>query len=50
LATIIFVGWEEVTWGMKTATTTATIIPEPILALLVQRHLVCGLTYGAVKE
>jgi multiple sugar transport system permease protein len=50
LATINFIGYEEVAWGMMTAAATVTIIPELILALLVQRHIVRGLTYGAVKE
>lgn len=50
LATITFIGYEEVAWGMMTAAAIVTIIPELILALLVQRHIVRGLTYGAVKE
>jgi multiple sugar transport system permease protein len=50
MATINFIGYEEVAWGMMTAAATVTIVPELILALLVQRHIVRGLTYGAVKE
>jgi multiple sugar transport system permease protein len=50
LATITFIGYEEVAWGMMTAAAIVTIVPELILALLVQRHIVRGLTYGAVKE
>lgn len=50
LATLTFIGYEEVAWGMMTAAATVTIVPELILALLVQRHIVRGLTYGAVKE
>ena len=50
LATITFIGYEEVAWGMMTAAAIVTIIPELILAMLVQRHIVRGLTYGAVKE
>jgi multiple sugar transport system permease protein len=50
LATISFIGYEEVAWGMMTAAAVVTIIPELLLALLVQRHIVRGLTYGAVKE
>ena len=50
LATINFIGYEEVAWGMMTAAAVVTIIPELILAMLVQRHIVRGLTYGAVKE
>ena len=50
LATITFIGYEEVAWGMMTAAAIVTIIPELILAMLVQKHIVRGLTYGAVKE
>jgi multiple sugar transport system permease protein len=50
LATITFIGYEEVAWGMMTAAAIVTIVPELILAMLVQRHIVRGLTYGAVKE
>lgn len=50
LATITFIGYEEVAWGMMTAAAIVTIVPELALALLVQRHIVRGLTYGAVKE
>ena len=49
LATVTFIGYEEVAWGMMTAAPMVTIIPELILALLVQRYIVRGLTYGAVK-
>jgi multiple sugar transport system permease protein len=49
LATITFIGYEEVAWGMMTAAAMVTIIPELVLALLVQRYIVRGLTYGAVK-
>jgi multiple sugar transport system permease protein len=50
LATITFIGYEEVAWGMMTAAAIVTIVPELLLAMLVQRHIVRGLTYGAVKE
>jgi multiple sugar transport system permease protein len=50
LATITFIGYEEVAWGMMTAAAIVTIVPELILAMFVQRHIVRGLTYGAVKE
>lgn len=50
LATITFIGYEEVAWGMMTAAAMVTIVPELALAMLVQRHIVRGLTYGAVKE
>jgi len=50
LATITFIGYEEVAWGMMTAAAIVAIVPQLILAMLVQRHIVRGLTYGAVKE
>ena len=34
----------------ETMAAIVTIVPELILAMLVQRHIVRGLTYGAVKE
>jgi multiple sugar transport system permease protein len=49
LATITFIGYEEVAWGMMTAAAMVTIVPELVLALIVQRYIVRGLTYGAVK-
>lgn len=49
LATVTFIGYEEVAWGMMTAAAMVTIVPELLLALLVQRYIVRGLTYGAVK-
>lgn len=49
LATITFIGYEEVAWGMMTAAAMVTIVPELILALIVQRYIVRGLTFGAVK-
>ena len=50
LATITFIGYEEVAWGMMTAAAIVTIVPELVLAMFVQKHIVRGLTYGAVKE
>jgi multiple sugar transport system permease protein len=50
LATITFIGYEQVAWGMMTAAAMVTIVPELALALAVQRYIVRGLTYGAVKE
>jgi multiple sugar transport system permease protein len=49
LATITFIGYEEVAWGMMTAAAVVTILPELVLALIVQRYIVRGLTFGAVK-
>lgn len=50
LATITFIGYEEVLWGQMAAAAVVTMLPELILALVVQRYIVRGLTMGAVKE
>lgn len=50
LATTTFISYEQVAWGMMTAAAVVTLVPELILALIVQRYIVQGLTYGAVKE
>ncbi len=50
VATVTFIGYEEVLWGQMSAAAIITIVPELILALLVMQYIVRGLTYGAVKE
>jgi multiple sugar transport system permease protein len=37
-------------WGQLAATATITMIPALVFLGLVQRHIVAGLTFGAVKE
>lgn len=44
-----FMGSTEVAWGLMTAATVITIVPELILALAVQKYMIRGLTFGAVK-
>jgi multiple sugar transport system permease protein len=44
-----FMGTNEVQWGLMAAATVITIVPEIIMALLVQRYMIRGLTFGAVK-
>jgi multiple sugar transport system permease protein len=44
-----FIGYERVLWGHMAAATMICVIPELILALLVQNYIVRGLTFGAVK-
>jgi multiple sugar transport system permease protein len=44
-----FMGTNQVQWGLMAAATIVTIVPEMILALLVQRYMIRGLTFGAVK-
>ena len=44
-----FMGSTEVAWGLMTAATVITIVPEMIMALAVQKYMIRGLTFGAVK-
>jgi multiple sugar transport system permease protein len=37
-------------WGQMAATATLTLLPALVFLGLVQRHIVAGLTFGAVKE
>jgi ABC-type glycerol-3-phosphate transport system permease component len=37
-------------WGQMAATATLTLVPALVFLGLVQRHIVAGLTFGAVKE
>jgi ABC-type glycerol-3-phosphate transport system permease component len=37
-------------WGQMAATATLTLVPAFVFLGLVQRHIVAGLTFGAVKE
>lgn len=44
-----FMGTNQVQWGLMAAATIIAIIPLMILALSVQRYMIRGLTFGAVK-
>jgi multiple sugar transport system permease protein len=44
-----FIRYEAVLWGQMAAAIIVSAIPEIILALLVQKHIVRGLTFGSVK-
>lgn len=44
-----FRGWMETAWGPACAAATITIIPILIITLFLQKHLIRGLTFGAVK-
>jgi len=44
-----FIGDQQYLWGELTATASLAIIPALILLLLVQRELVKGMTFGAIK-
>jgi ABC-type glycerol-3-phosphate transport system permease component len=40
---------EEINWGRLTAAATVITLPVLVLALIVQKHIVRGLTLGALK-
>ena len=44
-----FIGYERVLWGQMAAATIICVIPELILALIVQKYIIRGLSFGAVK-
>ena len=44
-----FIGTEQIFWGPLTASATLAAIPPVVLALIFQRYMVRGLTFGAVK-
>ncbi len=44
-----FMGTNEVQWGLMAAATVIAITPEIVMALAVQRYMIRGLTFGAVK-
>ena len=44
------VGGHEILWGEVAAVGTIAIIPGIVLAVVLQRYLVRGLTLGAVKS
>ena len=45
-----FITWREVTWEQVSAAGTALILPVLIFSFFVQKYLVRGLSFGAVKE
>lgn len=47
--TMGMISYEQVLWGQMAAAAVVTVIPGVILTLLVQRWVVRGLTFGAVK-
>ena len=44
-----FMGTSEIQWGSMAAATVVAIIPEIVLVLSVQKYMIRGLTFGAVK-
>jgi multiple sugar transport system permease protein len=44
-----FISYEQVLWGQMSAAAIITLLPSVILAIFIQKYLVRGLTFGAVK-
>ena len=49
VAVFQFMTFEEVNWGAVAAAATLICLPVILLALVIQRHLVSGLTLGGIK-
>jgi multiple sugar transport system permease protein len=49
IAVFNMIGYEEINWGPLAAAATMITLPVIILTLIIQRHIVTGLTFGAVK-
>jgi multiple sugar transport system permease protein len=45
-----FITWREVTWEQVSAAGTALVLPVLVFSFFVQKYLVRGLSFGAVKE
>lgn len=50
VAVFSMINYEEISWGPLAAAATMITLPVIVLTLLVQRHIVSGLTVGAVKQ
>jgi multiple sugar transport system permease protein len=50
IAVFNMISYEEINWGTLAAAATLITLPVILLALVVQRHIVSGLTFGAVKQ
>ena len=49
IAVFNMIGYEEIYWGPLAAAATLITLPVILLTLIIQRHIVTGLTFGAVK-
>ncbi len=49
VGTLGFISYESVLWGQMAAASMVTILPEIIIALCIQKYLVRGLSFGAVR-
>ena len=45
-----FISYSAINWGSLAASGTLAVFPVVVFALVIQRHLVSGLTFGAIKE
>ena len=50
IAVYNMISFEEINWGTLAAAATLITLPVLLVALLAQRHIVTGLTFGAVKQ
>ncbi len=50
IAVFNMISYEEINWGTLAAAATLITLPVLLVALLAQRHIVSGLTFGAVKQ
>ena len=49
IAVFNMIGYEEISWAPLAAAATIITLPVILLTLVIQRHIVAGLTFGAVK-
>jgi len=49
IAVFNMIGYEEISWAPLAAAATIITLPVIVLTLIIQRHIVTGLTFGAVK-
>ncbi|OGB96466.1 MAG: sugar ABC transporter permease [candidate division NC10 bacterium RBG_16_65_8] len=49
IAVFNMIGYEEISWAPLAAAATIITLPVILLTLVIQRHIVTGLTFGAVK-
>ncbi len=49
IAVYSFLSYEEINWGGLTAAATIITLPVLVLSLFIQKHIVRGLTFGALK-
>ena len=50
IAVYAMISYEEINWGTLAAAATLLTLPVLVVALFAQRHIVAGLTFGAVKK